>query len=571
MLSRNDLIELAVPQRRVLRILWTDPARTVAYVFDVHARTSDVELLHLSSLQADLDEGRAHKLEEDPFAVVVNQDLLPKKYLQLRDRAWSIIRDLAEMEPAIYQPRKRGQLMADYAKRHGLSHPTLYRYLRRYWQRGMTPNALLPDYANSGARGKTRGSSEGVKRGRPRKPGAAPGVNVDDGMRRIFRVASASYSAGQPRPSRRAAYEAMIHDFFSMRCFDHEAQCVRREAAADAVPTFGQFSYWLAQDGLPGQPTAPAPLSAQAQVPQPGMPGAIFQLDAVRLDLQLVSRDDRSLLVGTPLLYVVSDVFSGLVAGIHVSLEAPGWQQGLMALAHCAADKSRYCQRFGRSIHAGEWPSRQLPEMLRIDPLLAEGAQTDVLFNNFGVRCTVGAAQSAWWRDDLGKRFPMLDAAAPARAPDDLSRAMDAAIDIAQLTGAVIDSIVEYNLRQQGAQAHAPLQLWEWGLRQRGGALRQHPEEMVRCCLLPVGEASVTPEGICLHGMFYSCAHALAARWFERARQRGRWPVRVAYDASDRALIYLLDPAAPMRFHVCHLVADASRFVSAAPGMHAGF
>ncbi|MGB9992470.1 Mu transposase C-terminal domain-containing protein [Massilia sp. SM-13] len=570
MLSRNDLIELAVPRRRVLRILWIDPARTVAYAFDVHARSSDAELLSLASLQADLDEGRAHRLEEDPFTVLVNQDLLPPKHLQLRDRAWSIIRDLACMEPAIYQPRKRGPLIADYAGRHGFSHPTLYRYLRRYWQRGMTPNALLPDYANSGARGKTRRSSEGVKRGRPRKHGAAPGVNVGDGMRRIFRVAAASYSAAQGRFSRRAVYEAMVRDFFSRPSVDHETRRIRREAGADAVPTFGQFSYWLTQDGVPGQPGRPAPLPAEWHVPQPGRPGAVFQLDAVRADVQLVSADDRSRLAGMPLLYVVSDVFSGLVAGIHVSLEAPHWRQGMMALVHCAADKARYCQRFGRSIHAGEWPSRQLPEMLRIDPLLAGEAQTDVLFNNFGVRCTAGTAQSAWWREDLGKRFPLLDAAAPVRAPDDISGAMDAAIDIVQFTRAVIDSILEYNLRQQGPGALAPLQLWEWGLRQRGGALRQYPEETVRCCLLPTEEAMVTPDGICLHGLYYSCAHALAERWFERARQR-RWPVRVAYDASDRSLIYLLDPVAPMRFHVCHLAADATRSAAHAPGMHASF
>lgn len=571
MLSRNDLIELAVPRRRVLRILWIDPARTAAYVFDVNAGSSDAELLRLGSLQADIDEGRARWLEQDPFAVLVSQDLLPPKYLQLRDRAWSVIRDLAGMEPAIYQPRKRGQIIADYAQRHGLSHPTLYRYLRRYWQRGMTPNALLPDYANSGARGKTRGSSEGVKRGRPRKPGAAPGVNVDSGMRRIFRVATAGYAAGQPQFPRRAVYDAMIRDFFSSRSFDLETQSVLREGPADAVPTFGQFGYWLAQDGASGLPASPPPLPAQAPVQHGGMPGALFQLDAVRLDVQLLTQTDRSRLAGMPLLYVVSDVFSGLVAGIHVSLEPPGWQQGLLALAHCAADKSRYCQRFGRSIGAGEWPVRHLPEMLRVDPLLFEAAQTDVLFNNFGVRCTAGAAQSAWWREDLGKRFPLLDAAAAARAADDLSGAMDAAIDIRQLTRAVIDSILEYNLRLQGAQAQAPLQLWDWGLRQRGAALRQYPEEMVRCCLLPVTEALVTPEGICLHGVYYSCTHALAERWFERARQRGRWPVRVAYDTSDRDLVYLLDQSAPTRFHVCHAMAEAPRRLPHAPGMHAGF
>ena len=31
---------------------------------------------------------------------------------------------------------------------------TIYKYLRRYWQRGQIPNALLPDYRNAGAPGK---------------------------------------------------------------------------------------------------------------------------------------------------------------------------------------------------------------------------------------------------------------------------------------------------------------------------------------------------------------------------------------------------------------------------------
>lgn len=40
-------------------------------------------------------------------------------------------------------------------QRHGVTKQTVYRLLRRYWQRGMCKNALLPDYVNSGARGKT--------------------------------------------------------------------------------------------------------------------------------------------------------------------------------------------------------------------------------------------------------------------------------------------------------------------------------------------------------------------------------------------------------------------------------
>src|SRR5699024_12295975 len=40
--------------------------------------------------------------------------------------------------------------------------------LTRYWQRGMTKNAMLPDYSNSGGKGKTKALTK-EKVGRPRR------------------------------------------------------------------------------------------------------------------------------------------------------------------------------------------------------------------------------------------------------------------------------------------------------------------------------------------------------------------------------------------------------------------
>ncbi|UGQ46895.1 Mu transposase C-terminal domain-containing protein [Massilia endophytica] len=550
MLSRNDLIEVSAPRRRVLRILWIDPGRTVAYVFDVNAAAGEAELVRLQALQADVEEGRARRLDADPFLVIVNQELLPPRHIAVRERAWAVVQALAGMEPAIYQPRKRGQLIAEYTARHGISHPTVYRYLRRYWQRGQTPNALLPDYANSGAPGRTRSCSEGVKRGRPRKDAASPGVNVDQAMRRIFRVASASHAATEPRFSRRAAYEAMIRDFFGLRSVDAATRRVQRDPPGGDVPSFGQFSYWLDQDGFPAQPAFPLPLSAQARVAAPGAPGEIFHLEVACADVQLVSHADRSLLAGRPNLYVVSDAFSGLVAGVYASLEAPSCQHALMAIANCAADKAGFCGRYGRSIDACEWPARHLPAVLQAAPELLAKKGEESLLNNFGVRCVPARPAPGAWRQAVEKRFGLRDA---AEGPPDTPTLgpLDAAIDIGQFTRIVIDSVIEHNLGQRDGPA--PVQLWDWGLRQRGSQLRQYPEEVVRCCLLPVAEAAVTPEGICLHGAYYSCALAVEQRWFERARRRGRWHVRVAYDVDDPDTIYLLDAASPLQFQPCRI------------------
>ena len=575
-LLRNDLLQYDT-ERRTVRVLWIDAERTSAYVFDVAARACEASHVRVATLEADLAAGRAVRLTEDPYLVTANPEALPPRHVELRERAWQIVQELTAFEPGIYQSRRRGQLIADYTARHGISHPTIYRYLRRYWQRGQTPNALLPDYCNSGARGKTRASTAGIKRGRPRKDGAPAGVNVDEGMRRIFRVA-ASGSAGL-RQSRRATYDAMVRDFFSQRSLDAATLRVTRVPQADGIPSFGQFGYWLEQGSVLRQAERPLPLAPHAVVAHPGKPGAAFRLDAVRADVQLVTRSDRDRLAGRPVLYVVTDVFSGMVAGLYVSLEQPSWQQAVMALANCAADKPRYCHRLGRAVTVQDWPSRHLPELLVVPRALRPTDGGGALRNNFGVRCISGTAdiETLPWRAALERRCALLPFDAE-QVSTELGM-LDGVLDLEQFTRLAVDALLEHNLLP-GAATPAPLQLWDWGLQQRGAALKQYREDLVHCLLLPVHDATVTADGICLNGAYYSCTRAVEERWFERARQRGHWAVRVAADLAHGDVIYLLDAARPLQFHPCHL-ADRSRTQRAAtpepyrqslpPGQYASF
>jgi len=573
MLLRNDLLHYTHPTARTIRILWIAPEQSHAYVFDVSARSAEVELVRLSALHADVNAGHARVLAADPYLMVVSQELLPPKHLQLRARAWEIVEPLVAMEPGIYEARLRGQLIAQATAMHGVSHPTIYRYLRRYWQRGQTPNALLPDYSNSGGRGKVRQASAGIKRGRPRKNGAGdgPGLNVDEEIRRTFRVAIARYAAGHARFSRLGAYQQMLADFFIERRVDADSGRVLALPAAQAaeLPSFGQFNYWLDHDD--DRPPEVARRRAAAEAPRtngmpaaeafdgaaiPGRPGAAFHLDVVRAEVQLVSRADRHQAIGQPLVYVAVDAFSRMVAGVYIGIGAANWQHAMLALAHCGADKQRYSQRFGRSIEAAQWPSRHLPETLHTSAALSGGTQRDTLLNNFNLRCTAVADDGPdEWRSVLEKRFRLLTpdtAAAPSR--------LDGVLDLDQFTRIVIDAILYHNNRQplRHAGGATPRALWEWGAAHRGGGLKTYPEQLLRCSLMPSAQATVSGDGIQLFNSAYTCARAINERWFERARQRGQWSVRVAYDPADMDVIYLLDPNAPMQFHTCHMTDSSS-------------
>lgn len=564
MITRNDLIEYAGPQRKVFRVLWVDDAGGTAYIFNVLPKTAEAQLARVAMVEADIAAGRARRLDDDPWPLPVQPLRRPAKHVQIRDRAWQVVRDLVAMEPAIYEPRRRGQLVLACMERHGVSHPTVYRYLRRYWQRGLHADALLPDYANSGARGKIRAVSEGVQRGRPRKAGAPPGVNADAAMRRIFRVAATRLPDSAAPFARRAVFDQMLRDFFQQRTIETDTMRVQPGAQESALPTYGQFSYWLDQDRLLSKPQPLPQLPATADPDRPGRPGAAFRLEAVQADVRLVSRADRGQVLGRPVIYTATDVFSGMVAGIYVGMDRPNWRHALLALANAAADKQRYCLRFGRDIGALSWPAQHVPGLVFADGALAAGAdlEHDHLLNQFHTRCLVAPpheGHAPGLHDELARRIPLLDGAARDDAEGDTLRCarMDGVLDLEQFTRLVIDSVLHFNHGSpQGGPT--PQQLWTWGAAQRGAALRQFPEDLVRCCLLPVTEAMVTAQGIRVQGSHYECVRALDEQWFERAAKHGQWPVKVAYDPASLDMVYLLDPRAPMHFHACHLAEGSS-------------
>jgi hypothetical protein len=240
MLIRNDLLHYAAPRPRTIRILWIDAAQKIAYTFELNAKSAHPQIATLSSLVEDVRQQRAHLLLVDPYLVQADPDDLPASHLQLQARAWNIVSTLVTEQPAIFQPSTRGGMVLRHAQLHGVSYPSIYRYLRRYWERGQNANALLPDYKNSGARGKTRSANPDVKRGRPRKGEGHPGMNACDDVRGTFRDAVARYAAAHARFSRRGAYRQMIEDFFT-------------DKAPDATPTFGQFNYWIEKDACLAQ------------------------------------------------------------------------------------------------------------------------------------------------------------------------------------------------------------------------------------------------------------------------------------------------------------------------------
>jgi hypothetical protein len=271
----------------------------------------------------------------------------------------------------------------------------------------------------------------------------------------------------------------------------------------------------------------------------------------------------------------VIDVFSRMIVGIYVGLEGPSWVGAMMALANTASDKQIFCMQSGREIDSEAWPCHHLPATLLGDRGEIEGRMIETLINNFNVTVESAAAYRADWKGIVEQRFRLIPAKFKPYVPgyidvDYRARGgkdyrLDAVLDLDQFTRIVIECVLYYNNHHELKRYDkdrdlvadniptVPIDLWNWGIANRSGSLRQYPEELVRFSLLPADEATVTLNGIRLRGLFYTCQKALEERWFDKARQRGTWKVTVSYDPRNLDELYLHDPVAPMQFHICQL------------------
>lgn len=213
MLLRNDCLEYS-ETGKVIRILWLHPTHPYVITIDINAIKAVPEVQQIEALQDDLTTGKAKLLTKDPFFCIINEEFLQEKHKKIRANAWEMIRDLVTNEPAIYITNKRWKLIVKCVETNGSTQKVIYQKLRRYWQRGQTINALLPDYANSGGKGKSRSFQEGVKRGRPRIYGDQSGLNITPEIRKVFRVAVLRYYVSDKKFTFKGAYDEMIRVFF---------------------------------------------------------------------------------------------------------------------------------------------------------------------------------------------------------------------------------------------------------------------------------------------------------------------------------------------------------------------
>ncbi len=605
----NDLIEWINESGNncIERVLWIDEESIIAFVYDINAKTGFPEAKEVSEIMEAINDGRALKLKLDPWARIVREEDLSEKEKEIRDKAWRIISSIVTQEPLIYYRDYRGPLVQQAIEKYNSGRPedeliskTAYKYLRRFWQRGKNKNALLPDYINSGAKGKPRASGD-KKRGRPRKYAQVAeigiGRNVTEEDKRIFRFAIAKYYNNPKENFLTTAYDLMIKQYYSEDLY-YDENGVKKSILLppDQRPTFTQFKYWyeveqndikktiISRKGSRKFALENRAITGTSQLETIG-PGSRYQIDATIADVYLVSLYNRNWIIGRPVIYVVIDVFSRMITGVYVGLEGPSWTGAMMALANAATDKVKFCQEYGIEISEDEWPCKHVPDVILGGRGELAGMNVETLIPNLNVRIENAAPYRADWKGLVERQFRTIHENVKPFVPGYIDTdfrqrgahdyRLDGRLNLDEFTKIVIFLILQHNnhdylnnyARDEMMITNdvnpIPRELWTWGIKNRSGRLRTFPEDIVKLNLMPTGQAKITARGIKFKGMYYTCEKAKKEFWFEKFRSnllpKSEKSLSISYDIRQPNFIYLRSPDG-RDFEKCWLLESQERY-----------
>ena len=550
-----------------IRIIETDEEN--AYVVNIDSASSMPKVEKLQQLEEEIDAEKL-VLVKDPFSKILEDKELTEVQIKKRDLDWQLIEKYWEDNKGkILQKSYRSKVFKRISDESGVSLSTVKKLFSRFWQRGMNKNALLPDYINSGARGKERNLS-GKKVGRPKKVDyygeSIEGINITSDVKKHFELSINKYYRNKKKPSLTETYTLMLKDFYSDRYVENND--VKYKVWDESlIPSYQQFYYWfrktkdVQKDIVFRESEKEFNLKHRQllsnSTQETDGPGTRFQVDATIADIYLVSSLNRNRVIGRPVVYAIIDVFSRMITGIYVGLEGPSWIGAMMALDNMIADKVQFCKEYGIEISEEQWPCRHLPEIIIADRGEFEGYNVENLINNLNVKIENTSPYRGDLKGIVERSFRTTNEKIKHKTPGAIQKEfrkrgdrdyrLDATLTLEEFTKIYINIVLHHNSKiidkypmdkEMIADeiTASPINLWNWGIKNRKGRLKTVDREVLRLNILPKGRASVSRAGIRFKGLYYSSDKAVKEQWFVNLKVRS---IEVVYDPRNMSKIYI--------------------------------
>lgn len=586
MLMTNQLLYSANPggDRTIERILWMNPSEDLIAVIDIYDHNAFPQGRSYTAVMAVVESEEIQILSEDPYTPRREPSPL---HIAQRDRRWAIIEPLLDDPSVLLDPSVRGTKVAERAEELKCSKMTVYDCLRRYWQRGQTRAALLPDWNNCGR-------NPGERVGRPPRGM----ILKDKDWKNIEQIAKKHVFVPETDENRRslpAAHQELLETYYFRGEEIVRGRRVPLLNEGTLSPTLYQFRYVVDRLRAANRLEVVKKSMGEKNFNKDGRaktdhgrglalgPGDVYMIDSTIADDYLRSYLTNDILE-RPTVYFVIDLFSQAIVGFNATLDHASYWAASLALECAFRDKVDLCREYGVEITEEEWPCKGVPRKVYADRAELLGPIADNLGDSFGITIANAAGYRADWKGALEGVFDGTNRAVFKRLPaavrakrerGDRDNRVDAALTIDELRVILIEFILWYNATlemdypatremMKDKVNYIPLTLWNWGIKKGYGFLTHRSLEYTRLHLLPGGEASVTQQGLKYNGLHYTNTRLLDDGLFVRPPKSGNGrkssrKIKIAYDPREAGVIYLR-PAGTQKLEPCTLTSRDSAY-----------
>ncbi|QOY37723.1 Mu transposase C-terminal domain-containing protein [Anaerobacillus isosaccharinicus] len=571
------------------RIRVIEIEESYVFIVDIDTHTSMPKKELYTTLATEIEQKELLVIA-DPFSRVVADSDLTEVQIQKRDEDWLTIQEYCLKHiDELLQKRGRESKIKEIAEEMNVTPTKVKKLLSRYWQRGMNKNALLPDYANSGGKGKAKSLTE-AKTGRPRRVNISgeyqTGINITDEVKLQFEHVINKYYRNTNNYSLKDVYHFILRDFYSDR-YKENGEMKYRVWEADRIPSYNQFYYWFKKIEDPKKDIQfrksakefelkYRPILSDSKSETNG-PGTRFQIDATIADIYLVSSYDVNKVIGRPVIYAVLDVYSRIITGLYVGLEGPSWIGAMMALDNMVANKVVFCKQYGIPITPEQWPTHHLPEIIIADRGEFEGYSVENIINNLNIKIENTTAYRGDLKGIVERKFRTFNGKVKQKAPGAIQKEyrergdqdyrLNATLNLKEFTSLIINMVLYHNHKIidkypmekemiADGLVPTPTNLWNWGIQNRKGRLRIVERNILRLNVLPRGKATVSRAGIKFKNLLYGSRQALEEQWYLKLKNRS---VEIVYDPRHIEKIYIPHDNG-MDFETCILLEPSQQY-----------
>lgn len=586
MIYINQVLQYTADSQRI-RII--EMEESYVYVVNIDTTSAMPKRELYSHLELELNQGQL-LMVADPFARAIPDSELTAVQKSKREEDWETVENylLPNMNELLKKQGREAKIV-EISEQSGLGKTKVKKLLSRYWQRGMNKNAMLPDYANSGGRGKTKKLSD-EKIGRPRRVTVngeyRSGINITDEIKTQFEHAINKYYRKTNNYSLKDVYGCILRDFYSDR-YKENGEIQYRIWESNRIPSYHQFYYWFKKLEDPKKDIEfrksakeyelkHRPLLSNSKVETNG-PGTRFQIDATIADIYLVSAFDVNRIIGRPVVYAIVDVYSRIITGIYVGLEGPSWLGAMMALDNMVADKVEFCKQYGIEITDEQWPTYHLSEIIIADRGEFEGYAVEGIINNLNIKIENTTAYRGDLKGIVERKFRTINGKVKQKAPGaiqneyrergDRDYRLDATLDLKEFTALIITLVLQHNHKVidkypmekemiTDGIVPTPINLWNWGIQNRKGRLRTIDRDILRLNVLPRGRATISRAGIKFKNLLYGSKRAIEEQWYAKLKNKS---IDIVYDPRHLDKIYIPSDNG-MDYETCILLEPSQQY-----------